>query len=124
MEIKIDTKEKFRVLTPLSTHFSDKIAYNIQEIIDKSDPHSSQNIVLNFTEITDAEESALDMLKDMFIQFYEKNASFVLCHIQPSVKTKLMDMDLYDGLNITPTESEAWDIVQMEEMERDMFNEE
>jgi len=26
-------------------------------------------------------------------------------------------------MNVTPTESEAWDIVQMEEMEREMFGE-
>jgi len=27
-------------------------------------------------------------------------------------------------MNVTPTESEAWDIVQMEEIERDLFGEE
>jgi len=28
---------------------------------------------------------------------------------------------LLDLLNVTPTESEAWDIVQMEEIEREML---
>jgi hypothetical protein len=30
-------------------------------------------------------------------------------------------MDLLELMNVTPTESEAWDIVQMEEIERDLL---
>ena len=30
--------------------------------------------------------------------------------------------ELLESLNFTPTESEAWDIVQMEEIERELFN--
>ena len=33
----------------------------------------------------------------------------------------LKKQDLFDLLNITPTESEAWDIVQMEEVERELL---
>jgi hypothetical protein len=33
----------------------------------------------------------------------------------------LDELDLTDILNITPTESEAWDIVQMEEIERELL---
>jgi hypothetical protein len=33
---------------------------------------------------------------------------------------KAIEMD--DILNLTPTESEAWDIVQMEEIERELLN--
>jgi hypothetical protein len=32
-------------------------------------------------------------------------------------------MELLDLMNITPTESEAWDIVQMEEIERELLDE-
>jgi len=31
-------------------------------------------------------------------------------------------MELLDFLNHTPTESEAWDIVQMEEIERELLD--
>lgn len=124
MEIKIDTKEKFRVLTPQTAVFSDKIAYKIEEIIDNKSENQSANIILNFVHLTSAEDNSLEKLKDWFIRFYEENASFVICHIQPEIKQKLIELDLYDALNITPTESEAWDIVQMEEMEREMFDEE
>ena len=124
MEIKIDTKEKFRVITPQTAVFSDKIAYEIEQIIDNKGDHTPGNTILNFTHLTNADEGALEKLKEWFIKFYEQNVSYVICNIPPAIKQKLTDMDLYDSLNITPTESEAWDIVQMEEMEREMFDEE
>jgi hypothetical protein len=33
----------------------------------------------------------------------------------------LDEKELLELMNVTPTESEAWDIVQMEEIERDLF---
>jgi len=33
------------------------------------------------------------------------------------------EKELLDIMNITPTESEAWDILQMEEVERELLNE-
>ena len=38
------------------------------------------------------------------------------------LETNLTKMHLLDLMNITPTESEAWDIVQMEEIERELMS--
>ncbi len=51
-------------------------------------------------------------------KFADNNASFVICEIQKPVELFLEKLELSDALNIVPTESEAWDIVQMEEIER------
>jgi hypothetical protein len=40
------------------------------------------------------------------------------------VEEKLEELELLDLMNITPTESEAWDIVQMEEIERELMDNE
>ena len=56
-------------------------------------------------------------------KFYENNASFVICELQKPVEKFLEEKELLDLMNITPTESEAWDIVQMEEIEREFFDE-
>ena len=45
----------------------------------------------------------------------------VICNIKPEVETYLDEKELLELMNVTPTESEAWDIVQMEEIERE-FN--
>ena len=92
MEVKIDTKEKFTVVTPVQPLLSDNIAAIL------------------------AETCTLQQ------QFYEANSSFVICCLQPEVEKKLDQLELLELLNITPTESEAWDIVQMEEIERELLD--
>ncbi|MEL4411465.1 hypothetical protein, partial [Shewanella algae] len=54
--------------------------------------------------------------------FYDANASFVICELKPAVEDNLEQWELLDILNVTPTESEAWDIVQMEEIERELLD--
>jgi Trp operon repressor len=44
--------------------------------------------------------------------------------LQPSVENALDKEELLELLNSTPTESEAWDIVQMEEIERELLDNE
>ena len=56
-------------------------------------------------------------------QFYDNNSSFVICEANPEIEKQFEEADILDYLNITPTESEAWDIVQMEEIERDLLSE-
>ena len=42
--------------------------------------------------------------------------------MQPAVEQKLEELELLEEMNITPTETEAWDIVQMEEIERELMD--
>ena len=62
--------------------------------------------------------------KLVYIQqkFYENNASFVICELRKPVEDFLDKNELLEMMNVTPTQSEAWDIVQMEEIEREMLN--
>ena len=54
--------------------------------------------------------------------FYENNASFVICELQKPVEDFLDQNELLELMNVTPSESEAWDIVQMEEIERELMD--
>ena len=54
-------------------------------------------------------------------KFYEKNCSFVICNLTKEVEQLLDENELLEVMNVTPTESEAWDIVQMEEIERELL---
>jgi anti-anti-sigma regulatory factor len=56
--------------------------------------------------------------------FYEAGASFVVCEVPAQLEAFLDKTDLLEMMNITPTESEAWDIVQMEEIERELLEDE
>jgi anti-anti-sigma regulatory factor len=53
--------------------------------------------------------------------FYEANCSMVLSNLSPEIENFLDEKKLLELMNTTPTETEAWDIVQMEEIERELF---
>ena len=122
MEVKTDTKEKFHVIrveTPvLSANMAAELNKNLLEYLHKD----IRNVVLNAIGITAVEEEAAEMLVRTQQKFYEEEASFVICHLSKEVEDFLDSKDLLEIMNVTPTESEAWDIVQMEEIERELLD--
>ncbi len=118
---KIDTKEKFTVITPDETNLSAIMTEaKVEELtnwLQKTPPH----VVLSLKNIGESDAESAEQLAHLQAHFYENNCSFVICEIQEAVAKKLEELDLTDIMNITPTESEAWDIVQMEEVERELF---
>jgi anti-anti-sigma regulatory factor len=121
MIVKIDTKEKFNVITPQVTQLSANMTVEMSNLLltylQKDIPH----IILKLTAILDLEEEVANLLVEVQQQFYENNCSFVICDLQTSVSKKLDELEILELLNVTPTESEAWDIVQMEEIERELL---
>jgi anti-anti-sigma regulatory factor len=122
MEVKIDTKEKFTVVTPILTVLTVNIAAGIEETCLKQLEMPVKNVVLQMEGVTEIEEAAALKIAALQQQFYEKSASFVICSLSDSVESTFEKMELFDFLNCTPTESEAWDIVQMEEIERELLD--
>ncbi len=122
MEIKIDTKEKFTVVSPLLPSFTVNIAAEIEKTCLKLLGATVKNVILQMEDVEQIEEAAAIKLAELQQQFYEKSASFVICSLSESVESTFEKVELLDFLNCTPTESEAWDIVQMEEIERELMD--
>jgi anti-anti-sigma regulatory factor len=122
MKVKIDTKEKFYVITLMEPILSDNIAADLSQLVTKFLHQEISNVVLKIGEVESITEKAAEEMARLQQMFYEKNASFVICDVQPSVEQKLDEMELLEDMNITPSESEAWDIVQMEEIERELMD--
>ncbi len=121
MKLKIDTKEKFHVLTPEESI----ISANMTEAIGKIGDYASleiPHIVLNMQMVQEIDDVSAEKISEIQQQFYEKNKSMVVCELQPQVGMVFEKLELTDLMNITPTESEAWDIVQMEEIERELLS--
>ena len=122
MEVKIDTKEKFHVITlppatlsaTMTEELSDRLlAYLRAEI---------KNIVLNLKHVQSLDNFSAETLVKVQQKFYDNDASFVICELQPKVEDFLDKDRLLEMMNTTPTESEAGDIVQMEEIERELLD--
>ena len=68
------------------------------------------------------DDAAAEGLVKIQQAFYDNSASFVICELTLAVETRLEDNGLLEMMNVTPTESEAWDIIHLEEVEREMLN--
>ena len=122
MNVKIDTKEKFTVITPIdgivSANMTGELADLLLSYLNNAIPH----VILNMKNVQTVEKEVGEKISSLQQQFYEKNCSFVVCELNAEVENLLEDASLLDGMNITPTESEAWDMVQMEEIERELLS--
>ena len=121
MQVKIDTKEKFHVITLNEVHLAANIAAELSALVLKFLDEPVKNVVLKLPAVETLEESGAEELARLQQTFYEKNASFVVCELAPAIEEKLDQLELLETMNVTPTESEAWDIVQMEEIERELL---
>ena len=122
MKFKIDTKEKFSVVTPIEPHFSDIVAAELGTLCTNILAKDVKNTILNLQLITSIDDNSCDAITQWQQHFYEANASFVICEMREAIEAVFNKLELTDVLNITPTESEAWDIVQMEEIERELLD--
>jgi len=122
MEFKIDTKEKFTVVTPITSHLTANIAADLMQKCDDLLHQTIKNVVLNMGLVERIDENAVETIMNLQQQFYDNSASFVICNLTKQVDDQLEEMEIAEVLNITPTESEAWDIVQMEEIERELLD--
>lgn len=124
MEVKTDTKEKFHVIrveTPeISATMADELDRQLSELL----KDTTRNVVLNLKGVKSMQEEAAEKLVRTQQKFYESGASFVVCEMPDELEEFLDSNDLLELMNVTPTESEAYDIVQMEEIERELLGDE
>ena len=120
MKVKIDTKEKFHVLmlqeAALYANMTEELNYVLLSLLETD----KKSVALNMEEINEIDELAAKYLVSIQQKFYAANASFVICELKPAVEAHLEKLELLDVLNVTPTVSEAGDIVQLEEIEREL----
>ena len=122
MHYKIDTKEKFTVLSLLDPILSSNLVPELNDLIKKLGTNSPKNLVLNLDGVKDWDLSIMELLAQHQEVFYDNNTSFVLCCLSDHLQTSLDSTEFGEVMNLTPTETEAWDIVQMEEIERELLD--
>lgn len=121
MNLKIDTKEKFHVISLNEPQLTANMTDELRELFNEVTQNDVKHIILNLENVQNITLPAAEFLLEQQQQFYAVGRSFVLCEIAPPVKEMLKKQDWFDLLNTTPTESEAWDMVQMEEVERELL---
>ena len=74
--------------------------------------------------VVETDDSAAELLATMHEEWYADDQSLVFTNLQEDVASTIRKRDEDNMLNIAPTYEEAVDIVSMEILERDLFNEE
>ena len=122
MNVKTDTKEKFHVITigepSIAANMTAELCPRLLGLLQEA----VKNVVMNMKAVNTIEPAAAEELMKVQQTFYENNASFVICELTEAVEKILDESELLEIMNTTPTESEAWDIVQMEEIEREFLD--
>lgn len=124
MQVKTDTKEKFHAITVTGPSLSATMTDELGDCLLPYLQNDVKNLVLILKDIETIDMPAGEKLVYIQQKFYENNASFVICELQKPVEDFLDKNELLEMMNVTPTQSEAWDIVQMEEIEREFLDEE
>jgi anti-anti-sigma factor len=122
MQVKIDTREKFHAITVPGTIFAANMTEELDRCLLPILQKDVKNVILILKDTEKVEDAAAEYLVGVQQKFYDNNASFVICELTPEVEKSLEDNGLLELMNVTPTESEAWDIIHLEEIEREMLN--
>ena len=122
MQYKTDLKEKFTVVTFLDASLTSNSVPEINELTQKILSQSPKNLVVNCGQVKQWDPSIIAVLANAQEQFYDNNASFVICALSDTLQNSIDNSEYAEMMNLTPTETEAWDIVQMEEIERELLD--
>ncbi len=121
LNFKIDTKEKMHVITLEVSELAANMTEDFKNMVLPYLDQPVRNLVINFNHITSLDKAFGMEMVNVQQLFYEKGASMVFCNFPKEVENQLDEDELLEIMNYTPTESEAWDIVQMEEIERELL---
>ena len=122
MQVKIDTREKFHAITitepVLAANMTEELDQCLLPILEKD----VKNVILILKDTQEVDDAAAESLVRIQQAFYDNGSSFVICELTLAVEKSLEDNGLLELMNVTPTESEAWDIIHLEEVERELLN--
>lgn len=121
MNVKLDTKEKFHEISLLDGALTANMTADFAEMLSVVQNQAPFNVVLSMAEVQEVHPDMQQALAQAQQAYYEHNYSFVICCMQPAVEEAFDKAELLEMMNVTPTLSEAWDIVQMEEIERELM---
>jgi len=120
MKVKIDTKEKFHVITIEERFLSANMTEELQQTLLPFLNAPTKNVIVNMEHVDEIDDAVAETLVTIQQTFYDANSSLVICSLKKEVEETLDEKEFLELMNITRTESEGWDIIQMEEIEREI----
>ena len=120
MKVKISTNGKFHAITVLEPVLAANMTAALHDLCEPILKKEVKNLLLNLKDIQKMDSAAAEAILDLRNLFFANRASFVLCEPQPPVKKYFDQNEQFETMQIAPTQSEASDIIFMEEIEREL----
>lgn len=124
MEFKIDTKDTYTVITPLQNAASENMTALLTRKIEELTNNGSSNYIIDLQNYTIHDNKSLESLTQLQENCYENEQSLVIIGLSSDIVKIIRNDETLESLNVAPTMIEAVDIISMEILERDLFNEE
>lgn len=124
MEFKIDTKTSYIHITPITNHLNANLTEALHKKCLELTESGSTNFIIDLHNCLDADKASFNDLADLHEHCYTHEQSLVFTNVNDDVMKELKAKETDTVINIAPTMIEAIDIVSMEILERDLFNEE
>ena len=124
MEFKIDTKDTFTIITPITDKINANLTGALQEKCIQTRQSGSKNLIIDLQHCKEIDKTMLDELVKLHGDSYSQDQSLVFTQVNETVMTVLKEDETDLLINVAPRMDEAIDIISMEILERDLFNEE
>ena len=124
MDFKIDTKDTFTIITPLNEAIDAKMTGALGAKCEEMRQSGSNNFIIDLENCKTIEKKAIKELIAIQQVSYNADHSFVYTKANDEITKAIRDEDEDFIINLAPRMDEAIDIISMEILERDLFNEE
>lgn len=124
MEFKIDTRENYVVIAPIGERLNVNMAAMLEERAAQLAETGPGNALIDLSNCQSAEEAAFEHFANWHEKAYSEGHSLVFTNLEPEVASVAKEAQLDGAINIAPTMAEGIDIISMEIIERELFDEE
>lgn len=124
MGFKIDTKETYTGITPETGEIDANLTATLLQKCTELGQSGSLNYIIDLSNCLSLDNTSFDGFIQLHNYCYSNGQSIVFAGIKKELLKQLKQSDAGITINLAPTEKEAIDIISMEILERDLFNEE
>ena len=124
MEFKIDTKETFAIISPIVALLNE---HNVQELAQKCNDvrqNGSANIIISLSQVPQMDTAVPSILEELHHMSYNNEESLVFTEYTSDILKVMKQSESDLIINLAPRMQEAIDIISMEILERDLWDEE
>lgn len=123
MEFKIDTKEKILVVQPQITTLDANLSARFTKEVAELPGLEGRNLILDMELVEKADDTGIKAILTVYHQQYDSGMSCALTGLNSTLTNSIKKAD-ETVYNLAPTMLEAIDLVMMEDLERELMQDE